>query len=92
MSDAVLRNCFGDELEVIGECSTCGAPHTRPVGTDHGPSVFHAAGCTRTGIPFGDHHNTRMVIEQSKARDAAQVAKQEHALRNPSPLRTDIGK
>jgi hypothetical protein len=84
---AALTNVFGDELEVLGECSSCSAPYTRPLGTKEGPSIFHAAGCTRTGIPFGGHLETMMVIEQSKARDAAQSAAGNHRINNASPLR-----
>lgn len=76
--------------EVVGECSLCGATITRlgPTST----MVVHAKGCTRTGKPFGDHLDTKCVIEQSKARDAAQSERQERLLRNPSPFRSDIGK
>lgn len=89
---APLYNALGDELEVIDTCSTCGAPKTRPKGTDHGPTVIHVNGCRRGGVPFGGHADTRSVIEQSKARDAAQSEAQEHRLRNPSPFKTDVGK
>lgn len=87
-----MTDRFGNELEVVGECGSCGAPAMRPRGTTWGPTTIHENGCTRTGVPFGDHHETRNQIEQCKARDAAQSAKQEHAMRNPSPYKTDIGK
>lgn len=91
-----LTDYAGRELEVIGMCSRCGAQKTRvkEFGNAGAGTIVHNAGCTGSAglVPFGDHLATRMKIEESKTRDATQIAASEKLRRNPSPFRSDIGK
>ena len=59
--------------EELGCCASCGAPRELVVTGGTATKLFHRPGCTRTGVPFGEHRDTLNVIEQSKARDYAQV-------------------
>jgi hypothetical protein len=65
---APLVDLFGQELEVLGTCPSCGAPRTRPKGTTHGPTWVHRDGCLRPP-KLGDHMEAREWTEQSIERD-----------------------
>lgn len=72
-----------NEPEDLGGCASCGARRERIVPGGTATRLFHVAGCTRTGIPFGDHANTRAVIQESKDRDGQQI----HARKQLDALR-----